>query len=435
MVHALWIALLVLSVASPGAAAADWGGLVGFDLDYLGENYYQELDLPLSDLTDAESGLLESSVTRLVDDVWLGGQRLDLFWRSAPGAALSLDLESSTLNNAERFGQELRARGSRRAAGGVWTLDVQGHVRDEERSLVGGGDWRTAVRGRHRRALSSSWSTEIEAGWERSRTLGDTTTFIYDYDTARARVGVEAGEGWLPVWDAHVEGVRKDVAGGLAGSYTEVSAGGVRRTAAGRGWTFDLEGRSRNYDVNGDVGSDFLEADLDVLGRPLHGHEHALIVEAEVSVSDFTEEDDLYYDYARFTVYPGWEWKTGAWSARFGPRARILRDTGGGDHDYRQWTVRAETGRTLGALGYFHLSLDAGARDYRSSDTEVITVDAVSASFIRSDFRLLDVLLLADLPLPAGFAFRILADTTLELHDGGERVHITFGTASLVRTF
>ena len=56
-------------------------------------------------------------------------------------------------------------------------------------------------------------------------------------------------------------------------------------------------------------------------------------------------------------------------------------------------------------------------------------------TFLRSDYRVLDALLVADLPLPAGFSFRVLGDTTLEFHDDGERVHITFGTVSLARSF
>jgi len=415
--------------------AADWSGLAAFEMEYLGENYVQELDLPVSDLSDATTGAADVSVTRLVDDLWLGGQRLDLLWRSPAGAGLQVDLESNTFHNAERLTQRFLARGARRGGGGLWVVEMEGHVRDEERSLAGNGDWNAEITSRYRRSLSAVWSGEIEAGWDHSRTLGDTTTFVYDYDLARVRLGVEAGSGWLPGWEARVEGLRKSIPEGLPGSYTELSAGGTRRTSGRRGWVFGLESRLRDYDVNADVGSDFREFDGDALGRPLGGTRHALLVEAEADVIDFSEEDDLYYDYARLTLYPAWEWKGAVWSTRFGPRARFLWDTGPGERDYRQWTARGEVGRPLGPLGYVQLTVEAGERDYRVEDADFTTIDAASVSFLRSDYRLLDFLLVTDVPLFAGLALRVIADSTLEFHDAGERINITFGNLALAFPF
>lgn len=428
--------LLVLGGGAAVPARADsWSARLVGELEYFGQNYRSEFDIPpLPDFDDESLRLVDT--TRYSEDSWLPGQRLELGWESATTRGDRIELRSESTWNRERFLQEAEGRWDGRDAVGVgWTARLAGSLLDEERSLVGHGDWR--VRSELRRAFPLAGVVGgIEAGWDHSSTRGDTTSFFTDYDRARLRFDLAERGGWLPRWEGYVEGLWKRVPRGLEGGYAEARAGARLRIPPFASYGTDLSVTWRSYEEEGEVGRDFLE--LEWRGRTVltRSGSFSLAVDGDVEVADYRREDDLYYDFGELALFLPVEWMRGAVLFAAGPRARLQRDFTGGNGDFRQWTARAEIGAPLGEAGIANVGLEAGVRDYARESDAAIELSALSTTLLRSDFTLVEGFALLDVPLGAGFSAELLLDTALEAHHGrSERIWVTFANVGIARTF
>jgi|GEM_PF-4711820 len=432
-------ALLVLVLAVPVLTVSSvrgegFTGRLALELEYLGENYFNEITLPSPIVLD--DGIRETDTTRFNDDSWLPGQHLELQWQREPGEATRFEIRTDTRYNRETFDQGVDLQLERAAAdGGAWTLEASGTFRDEARSLVGSGDWGAEVAATRRLPLGEAWESDLRATWKHSRTRGDTTSFLYDFDVFTAKAEVLGGGGWSPAWVMRLEGTRKQVPGDLEGAYTEGTLGAAWHPPGPGRLRLGADVTLRNYDRDGDVGRDYLEVDAEAGHLLWSRGNHAVEASLDLSTADYATSDDLYYDFGQATLFLPWQWDDGTWNTSLGPRARVVSDLGGGDRDYAQWSVRSEAGRSLGIGGFFQVSLETGFRNYRG-EGELIELTTLSTTLLRSDYWLWDAMVLGEVPLGSGFSLEILGDTLLEVHTAeSERVQVTFATLSVVHGF
>jgi len=432
-----WVAGFCLGLLP---ATAAWGGglegRVGTELEYLGQSYFSEQQLTALDLgLPSDSGILIADTTRFHDDTWLPGQHLELGWRSSPERPVRLRVTSRTEGNRERFSQDLDVRGEVPAGvGGRWRFGASGAFRDDERSLIGHGDWRTALDGAREVALGPNGRGTLRLVWEHSRTRGDTTSYLYDYDLLRARLGAGAGAGWLPVWEGTVEGTWKRVPGDRPGGYGEVRAGGSWRKPDGAAH-LDLDLRFREYAVPG-VGRDVLSLEAGSGTRILERGAGSLSLRTRTTVSDYRGEDELYFDALEVEGHLPWQQPAGDWTLTAGPAGGLLVDLDRGGRDYVQGSVEGGLNRLVGAGGFVDLSAEAGYRDYRSGAADWIEIATLSTSVLRSDTWLFEVLGLADIPLGSRFTLNVLASSSWEIHvHESERVQVTYASLGIGRLF
>lgn len=419
-----------------GARAGDLEGRLGAEMEYLGQSYFSEQELTALDLgLPAGSGFLIVDTTRFADDTWLPGQLLELDWRGSPDTPAQLSLASRTEGNRERFSQDLDFRLEAPAgARGWWRLGASGSLVDDRRSLVGHGDWSTALRGAREFALGARARGTVRLDWERSRTRGDTTSYLYDYDILRARLGASQASIWLPVWDAVAEVSWKRVPGGGPGGYAEARATGSWRPSDGV-THLDVEVRFRAY-AGGGVGRDLLAAESRTANRLAGGDAGSLLLETRTTLSDYRGQDELYFDSVEFEGYLPWKQPAGSWTVAAGPAGSFLADLDGGDRDYVEGSVRGGLNRILGTGGFTDLTASAGYRDYRSGAANWIEIATLSSSVLRSDTWILELLGLAEVPLGSRFSLNILASTSWEIHvHESERVQVTYASAGIGRRF
>jgi hypothetical protein len=426
------VVLLLLPVLAASAHAGRFEGRLALEMEYVGESYRTspELDLPTPDLPDDPV----IGTTTFRDDTWLPGPRADLRFTDEAGPR-RVDLRSLTLVNAERFQQELGAAVEWRGPDGArWRLVARGALRDEENALAGHGDWNVEGEIRRDHPLRPGLLGRLEVRARRSATRGDTTSFVFDYDRLEARAGV-FGTG-ASAFDLTLRGVQKSVRDDDAGTYREGGFTAAVRPPGSARFDATLDLRLRDYEIESVAGHDFHEGDLALRARPWHGGSLALGVEAGFLAADYREEDDLYYDYLRTDLYLPGTWSDLAWRVDLGPRIRWLRDLTGGDRDYLQTGARAEVSRLWGSGGFLQAALEGGFRDYRAEEAERIDLQTLSTTLFRSDAWVWNALVMADIPLGAGFAMNLLADSLLEVHEqDSERILVTFVTLSLVRPF
>ena len=427
-----WVLGLLLPAA---ASAGTFDGRVTLEMEYLGESYFSEQMLSAEDLgLPTGTSLVVAETTRFTDDTWLPGPRLELRWRAERDDA-DLEISSATALNHERFAQTLEATARRTDETGRWRLRARAGLHEEQRSLVGDGDWSARIEAEREQDLGSSLRGALRAAWDHSRIRGDTTSYLYDYDLARVRAQIGGGGRWLPVWEATLEGVRKLVPDGEPGAYREARLGGAwyPGTAMRRSLTLDL--RLRDYD-DGVVGRDFRSAEAVWRSRLMGSDTLSWGIETGFLLSDYVGEDELYFDGADLSLTLPWRRENGTWTVSAGPALRWLRDLGGGDRDYLQGTGKGSVGRLGAGGGFSEIDLEAGYRNYRSAETEVIEISSLSSSLLRSDYWLVDLLALVNQPVGRGLSVDLLASLSWEFHSqDSERIHIAFVTLSLVRSF
>jgi hypothetical protein len=194
--------------------------------------------------------------------------------------------------------------------------------------------------------------------------------------------------------------------------------------------------RRRDYAAGGDVGRDYTGAEAVGRGRVLGGETSGLHLEGEAYVYLYAGQDELYYDSAELVLHTPWRRRAGSWDLGVGPAVRFLRDLDGGNRDYVQTTGRGSLGRLLSGAGFGEVSLEAGYRDYRGEGSQVIEVTSLSASLLRSDYWLVDLLVLGNVPVVGGVSLDLLASSSWEVHPGeSERIQITFVTLGVSRAF
>jgi hypothetical protein len=275
----------------------------------------------------------------------------------------------------------------------------------------------------------------VRLGWDHSRTRGDTTSYLYDYETYRGRLFVARGSGWLPRLEAMVEGAIKRIPGGEPGGYREARMAGAWRDPD-RVRSLSWEGRARNYTADGTVGRDQVSTELEWRDRVWHRGESSLHVESEAVYTNYAGEDDLYYDSLEMDLRLLYRREGERWTVFAGPAAEYLADLGGDERDYWQGTGRGSANRLLGSGGFLDMSVEAGYRDYRSGTAQVIEVASLSTSLLRSDYWLVEVLALVNLPLFAGATLDVVASSSWEFHTReSERIQVTFATLGVGRAF
>jgi hypothetical protein len=350
------------------------------------------------------------------------------------GGAL-LNGYSRTVFNNRRLAQDFEFVGEIPAASrGRWVLRALGSLREEQRSLFGHGDWRALVEATREIPLGTGRAA-FRLGYEHSRTRGDTTSFIYDFDLLRARVLLSGGStGWLPDWEFRVEGASKAVPRGLAGGYEEVRVGATWRSGGGSRREISLDGRLRDYGIDDGVGKD-------LRGFELNWRESLLgpsRLEAETRwvLSDYRSEDELYYDASELFFHLPFRPLRSGWTLSVGPVARLLWDLNRLGRDFRQLSARIGVNGLFGLGGFVDLTLEGGYRDYPSEISDVIEISSLSSSILRSDYWLVDLLFLVNLPLWGGVSFDVLASSSWEVHTvEAERIQVTLVTFGLARRF
>ena len=410
---------------------AGWESRISAEMEYQGENYRNEsvIDLPSPDAVSDR--VVE--VTKFSDDTWLPGNRLEFLW--SPDSQLQLDLRSNTGYNARRFYQELDGRLSIPASNGYWYLRTFGALREESESFIGHGDWNVGTELRRQFTMNQNWAARLEGRYRHSRTRGDTLSFVYDYDRTDITLRVMHSGAGRSVWEGYATGTFKKVPRGFDGSYSQAALGAVYRPPLGRRLYFAAEARSRTYDQTGTVGRDFLELDASARGTAMAGESNSLLAELEFLGADYRDQDDLYYDFAQLTGFFPWECRGTQWTTLLGPRVRLLWDTQNGTRNYRQFTMRGEATRVLGVFGFGQFSLEGGYRDYRGG-SETIEVDSLSGTLLRSDYWVIDAMILANVPLGGPFSLEVLADSALEVHQPeSERIHVTFANIAVTTSF
>lgn len=430
--------ILFLSLVLPAPVlAGSLDGRIALEMEYLGESYFSEQQFTAADLgLPLGTSILFSDTTRFSNDTYLPGQKLDLRWENDPASAARLRVDSRTAYNRERASQDLDVETRVPAGnGGQWIFRGRGVVREDERSLVGHGDWQTRLLGSREFRAGSGIAAGLEGSWQHSRTRGDTVSYLYDYDIARARLFARDGSGWLPVWETRLEGTRKHVPGGEPGGYDEVRLTGTWRQKEGsQGLGADL--RWRDYEVDEAVGRDMVSGEVNGYRRFWRGGASSVWLESRFEVSDYRGEDDLYFDSAELVVFPVWKREAGSWTLSAGPELELLTDWSGGDRGYQQWSGKAAAGRLIGLGGFVDLDLDLGYRNYTSPEAQAIEVSSLSTSLLRSDYWLLDALVLTSLPLPGRLSLEVVASSSWEWHAGeSERIQVTFATVGVSRDF
>jgi hypothetical protein len=431
----LFIAFLA-GVVSP-VSGGTLEGRFALEMEYLGESYFSELQLTALDLDLAlNNSLVVSDTTRFTNDTWLPGQRLELTWRNSLESRARFQIYSRTAFNHERFSQDIEflgeVPGQRR---GRWLFRMNGSLRDDDRSLVGHGDWLTRVEMTREVPFREKLSGGFRIGWDHSRTRGDSVSYLYDFDLLRARLFASGGGSWLPGWETLLEGKAKIVPRGEPGGYREAHLGGVwRQSQAGR--TLLVDARIRDYDQDEAVGRDYWSGELTSWNRLWGSSSSSLNLEAEGVLVNYRGEDELYFDSAELTLRLPWKQSKGNWSLGLGPVASFLSDLGDGNRDFRQWSARGSLNRLFGLGGFGDLSLETGYRDYRSESADVIEVSSLSTSIIRSDYWLVDILALLNLPVGGRISIDFMASTSWELHTAeSERIHVTFANLGFSKAF
>lgn len=422
-----------------------WGGMpssalglpltanFALELEYLGENYFSEIDLVSPELDNSD--LLPTEVTKFSDDQWLPGSRLEFRW-FARNATRQSELASRTFLSSDRVTQSLdgllKFVGEDRH---VWTFRGEIDIREEESSLVGHGDWGTRLQAGRSLPVSSTVTFESDVSWMRSRTRGDTTSFIYDYDRLRWRLGL-VGEGeWLPKWDAYLNFTTKDSQDEDEGSYFEIDGTGYWLASESRNLRLRTGARVRNYKTGGEIGRDFFQFDIDVDSELWQSGDAEIGMELELESTDYQGSDELYYDFGLASLYPFLKHRGLVWDFRVGPRLRRLLDWQKTGRDYWQGTLRGDIGRTFGTAGFGELSLEFGRREYQN-DSESLELTDLNTTLLRSDYWLINALLLVNVSLGQAYSLDLLADTLLELHaTDSERVQVTLASLSISRAF
>ncbi len=423
----------LVGVASGGTL----DGRFGVEMEYLGESYFSEqrlsaldLDLPVTD------PILFLNTTRFSSDTWLPGQKLELTWRNGIENRSQVQIYSRTAFNQERFSQDLEFVGEIPGQKkGRWLFRLNGSFRDDKRSLVGHGDWITRVEMTRELPLRGSMSGGFRIGWDHSRTRGDSVSYLYDFDVLRARLFASGGGAWLPGWESWLEGATKTVPRGEPGSWQELRLGGAWRKGGGANTLF-LNARLRDYDRDLAVGRDHWSVEVTSWNRLFGGPGSSLNLEAEGTLLDYAGFDELYFDAAELVLRLPYRWRTGGWALSAGPTATSLSDLQGMDRAFRQWTLRTGINRLFGLGGFGDLTLEGGYRDYRAGSADVIEVSSLSTSILRSDYWVLDLLALVNVPFWNHFSIDLMASSSWELHTReSERIQVTFANLGVSRTF
>lgn len=431
--------LLVLATL-PTAASVPAGtldGRIAMEMEYLGESYFSEQLFTAEDLgLPAGSSILVADTTRFHEDTWLPGQRLEFAWQSGFASRRRFSASSRSAVNRERWSQDLEFRGEVPAGeSGRWRFLARGALRDDDRSLVGHGDWQARLEATREFGTGTASGGGVRVGWDHSRTRGDTTSYLYDYDTVRARVFLTRGSGWLPRLESFLEGWVKDVPAGEPGGYREVRLAGAWRDAD-RARSLTWEGRIRDVADEDGVGRDLAGGELAWRDRVWNRGASSLHVESEVQATDYAGEDDLYYDSVEVDARLLYRREGEAWTVFAGPAVEVLADLGGEERDYWQWTGRGSASRLFGLGGLVDMSVEAGYRNYRSGTSEVIEVASLSTSLLRSDYWLVEALAIVNIPIVAGVTLDAVASTSWEFHTReSERIQVTFATVGVERGF
>lgn len=426
-----------LGAACTQAHAGTLSGEVWLEMEYLGESFFSELRYTSEDLGLPDDNLLVVvDTTRFAQDTWLPGPRLAFTWKNAPDSANPVEIASRTSFNSERFFQELRFLGVRPSGKGAWKLQATANLREESRSLVGHGDW-SAQLDLQREQRWGDLRGALRGIWQHTRSRGDTTSYLFDYDLGRLRASLIGGGGWLPSWEAYVEGVLKEVPGTAVGSYTEGRAGTTWRFGGTRYRTLDLTARLRDYRDADGPGRDFFATGLEFHGEAARwGTQSSLPVNAEVVFTNYQGTDALYYDTLESHLFVPWRWDPSPWSWSLGPSLRWLRDLDGTDRDYFQSSLRTVVSRLIGLGGYGEVTVDAGYRNYRNEAAEFVEISELSSSFLRSDYWLLELLAVINIPVGSGFSVDLLGNTSWEFHtQESERIQITLVNVGVSRRF
>jgi hypothetical protein len=431
----------LLALLPPGLAGPAAGGLLSgritLEMEYLGESFFSEQRLSDEDLgLPPGTNLVFSDTLRFASDTWLPGPRLELNWRSAPGYDARLTVTSRTAFNRERVLQDLFLTGVLPTDdGGRWRLGAEGSLRREEYSVFGDGDWRGRIEAQREHPLGAGATLLGLARWERSRSLSDTTTHLFDFDLLRLRAGARLGSGWLPAWEVNLEGSRKRVPHGAPGSYSEARVLGGWRPAGGERAAAEVELRHRDYDTAPGFDRDFTEAEVRWRNRLLRAGSFSIGVETEARLTDYQGADTFYYDVFDLEFTAPLRHEGLAWTLSAGPATRWLRDLDNAGRDFLQGTIRASASRLIGLGGFGEVTLEAGYRDYRAESGRV-SVEDLDTVFLRSDTWLLDLLVLLNAPIGLGLSLDLLGSSSWEFHrEESERIQVSIVTLGVSRRF
>ncbi len=415
-------------------------GRAGLQLEYLGESYYSEQALTAEDLgLPPGTPIVSADTTRFTDQSWLPGPRLALSWRRDAPAGPRLEIDSRTAFDAQNFSQDAEARAvfadpaePRR----VWRLTAGGTVREDARSLVGHGDWNARAEAARETPLSPDVLAALRASWEHSRGRGDTTSYLYDYDRARIRGEISRGGAWLPAWRSWIEAAAKQVPGGGEGAYAEARAGAEWRPGGSARTRLELDLHGRNYRVDEGIGRDYAEASLDAGARLAGDEARSVGLEGGINVTDYRGSDELYFDGATLDLFVPARVGPGPWTVTAGPAGEFFRDLEGAGRDYGQGTVRLEADRVFSGAGFGDFHLETGYRGYRTSSAQAVEISSLSASILRTDYWLVDLLAVLNLPVGRGLAVDVLASASWEFHpEQSERIGVGFVNLGVSRDF
>jgi hypothetical protein len=427
----VWVCL-VLPVPNLAAAGA-LEGLVGVEMEYLGEAYFREQTLT-SDALNLPGATPLLLTTRVADDTWLPGQRLELRWRSPLPSGSSWTVGSRTMLNSQRLGQDLELLGDLRGEGeSRWRLRLLASLREETRSLVGHGDWRILAEV-DRNARLGPGQAGVTLAVEHSRTRGDTLSYLYDYSLLRGSLRYTLGGGWVPAWELRLGGLSKTVPRGQPGGFGEIVVGAAWRPRSGESREVNAEVRGRDYAWDGAVGRD--GASFELAWRERLGGGPGVQLLASWMRSVYAQSDDLYFDADEIRVSALVEPVRGQWSMEAGPQARWLQDRQEGGRGFRQLGGRVGVNGFWGMGGFADLGLEAGYRDYGALESDRVTVEELSSTILRSDAWMLDLLLVGQAPIWANLSLDVMATASWELHQReGERIQIALATLGLSRNF
>jgi hypothetical protein len=318
--------------------------------------------------------------------------------------------------------------------GGRWRARTLFGVREESRSLVGHGDWKALAEFGREERLGESLFGLLRVNAEHSRTRGDTASYLFDYGLLAARAALRGGGSWLHTWEAYAEVSAKATAFDLPGSYREVRAGGAWLPDGGLRSLLDLELSWR--DLEGDsVGRDQGRVEASFRGRLVGGDGPGLDAEARGTWLDVVGSDEIYYDAVELTMELPWTTGEGTWSATLGPTLEALWDLEDGSRDFRQPGARVSGSRRVGS-GFVEVEVQGARRDYTTPGAEVVEISSLSVALLRSDYWLLDLLVLAGVPLGPRTTLDVLGSFAWEFHDeDAERVHVGFLTVGVTRRF
>ena len=428
--------LLIPGGFQPGQAAV-FEGRLALEMEYLGESYFSEQQLTADDLgLPLGSSLTFSDTTRFSDATWLPGQRLELGWTFGKIDRSQVQLTSRSSFNSERLSQGLEMLWTRGSVDrGRWTLRGTGSFREDDRSLVGHGDWRTRWEGEREFRVWPGTAAHFKTGWEHSRTRGDTTSYLYDFDLFRTRLGFSGGSGWLPLWETQLEATYKTVPNQEPGGYRELRVLGAWREKS-QGRSFSTQARIRNYDLDQAVGRDYWAVEAAFRNRFGSQSGAGFSLDSRAELADYRGEDELYFDSAEVSLHAPWRMETGPWTVSVGPASEFLFDLNGSNRDYVEWSGKGTLSRLVGLGGFSDVTLEAGYRNYSSESTEVIEVSSLSSSLLRSDYWLLDILALANLPMGHGISLDLVVSASWEFHTHeSERIQVTFTNFGINRRF